>query len=208
MKLTSSAFRNGERIPTKYAMGKYDEKSHATASDNVSPPLSWSDAPAGTKSFALLVHDSEAPSRRDDANKEGRTVPASLGRADFFHWALVDIPANVTSLAEGAHSKGITAKGKKGPDAGGGLRHGLNSYTQWFEGEQDMEGQYFGYDGPWPPWNDEKVHRYHFTVYALDVEKCPVSGSFSGEDLRKAIEGHVLGQAELVATYAINPQAR
>lgn len=208
MKLTSKAIRNGEPIPTKYAFGKYDPDSHIALSENLNPDLSWSDAPAGTKSFALIIHDSEVPSRGDDVNKEGRTVPASLPRVDFFHWVLVDIPATTTSLAEGAHSRGVTPRGKQGPDAGNGMRHGLNNYTQWFEGDKDMNGQYFGYDGPCPPWNDEKIHRYHFTIYALDVEKCPVSGTFTGEDVRKAIAGHVLAQAEFSATYAIYPEAR
>ena len=45
-------------------------------------------------------------------------------------------------------------------------------------------------------------------IFALDVEKCPVSGTFTGEDVRKAIGGHVLAQAEFNATYAIYPQAR
>ena len=103
----------------------------------------------------------------------------------------------------------MTPRGKEGPEGGPrGTRQGLNSYTQWFQGDPNLEGEYFGYDGPWPPWNDSRVHTYHFTLYALDVERCPVSGKFDGEAVRKAIEGHVLGQARLTGTYAIYPQAR
>ena len=71
-----------------------------------------------------------------------------------------------------------------------------------------MAGDYFGFDGPGPPWNDELVHHYHFTVYALDLETCPAVGRFTGPDVLKAIEGHVLDQASIVGTYAIYPNAR
>lgn len=208
MKLRSEGFENGARIPEKYAMGKPDPKTHATFSDNLNPPLSWSDAPAGTRSFALIIHDPDVPSRPDDVNKEGRTVPSSLARVDYFHWVLVDIPASRTSIAEGEFSRGVTAKGKAGPESKDGMRHGLNNYTQWFEGDPQMQGNYFGYDGPFPPWNDERLHHYHFTLYALDVEKLGVSGNFTGDDVRKAVEGHVLGKAEWMGTYSIYADAR
>ena len=51
---------------------------------------------------------------------------------------------------------GVTPRGKSGPDSAGGTRSGLNGYTEWFAGDADMGGQYFGYDGPCPPWNDER----------------------------------------------------
>ena len=121
---------------------------------------------------------------------------------------LVDLPPSVTSIAEGSHSSGITPKGKPpGPSPSGGLQ-GLTNYTQWFEGHPDMGGQYAGYDGPAPPWNDERVHGYRFTLYALDVPTLGLSGSFTGQQLREAIQGHVLEQAELLGIYAIYPNAR
>src|SRR3546814_17613904 len=58
-----------------------------------------------------------------------------------------------------------------------------------------MNGDYFGYDGPCPPWNDSIAHRYVFTVYALDVAELPFEGRFNGGDAIKAIQGHVLAQA-------------
>jgi Raf kinase inhibitor-like YbhB/YbcL family protein len=63
--------------------------------DNVSPQLSWNDAPQGTQSFALLVHDPDAPT----------------GGAGWWHWVVYDIPATVTALAQGAGS----ADGKSMP---------------------------------------------------------------------------------------------
>ena len=155
------------------------------------------DLPAGTKSLVLLCHDPDVPTRPDDVNQEGRVVPSDLPRFDFFHWVLVDIPPAAGGIAEGSHADGVTPRGKPGPDAPGGMRHGLNNYTDWFAGDADMEGQYFGYDGPCPPWNDSIVHHYVFTLFALDVERCPVHEVFGGGDVREAIAPHVLGQASL-----------
>ena len=129
-----------------------------------------------------------------------------MPRAEFTHWLLVDLAADRTGLAEGEAGSGIVAKGKPvGPSCGGVA--GRNDYTSWFEGDADMGGDYFGYDGPGPPWNDELVHHYHFTVYALDVPKCPVEGNFTGPDVLKAIEGHALDKASIVGSYAIYPKA-
>ena len=69
-----------------------------------------------------------------------------------------------------------------------------------------MEGTYHGYDGPCPPWNDSLIHHYVFTVYATDLERCPVDGGFGGPDVLAAIEGHVLAKASLTGTYTLNPR--
>ena len=208
MQLRSDSFKDGGAIPARYAFGKPHPETHVQLSDNVSPHLAWEGAPAGTRSFALICHDVDVPTKPDDVNKEGVTVPADLPRADFYHWVQVDLAADRSSVAEGEFSDRVTAKGKGGPEGPQGTRQGLNNYTQWFEGDPDMGGDYYSYDGPGPPWNDELVHHYHFTVYALDVEKTPVEGTFTGPDVLKAIEGHVLDQAAIVGTYAIYPNAR
>jgi hypothetical protein len=208
MKLTSSSFADGGAIPGEFAFAVPDPATHVRLSSNRNPHLAWSGAPAGTKSFALVCHDYDVPSRGDDVNQEGRTVPASLPRVDFHHWLLVDIPAGTTEIAAGAFSEGITARGKPGPEAGGGMRQGINDYTAWFAGDKEMAGNYFGYDGPCPPWNDEILHHYVFTLYALDVPACPVTGVFRGADVLKAIQGHVLAQASITGTYALNPAVR
>jgi len=208
MRLWSDSFKDGEPIPARNAFGRPHPETHVELSDNVSPHFAWADAPAGTRSYVLLCHDVDVPTKADDVNKEGRTVPADLPRTDFFHWVLVDLAGDRASVAEGEFSEGVTVKGKDGPEGPGGTRQGLNNYTQWFEGDADMGGDYFGFDGPGPPWNDELVHHYHFTLYALDVERCPVEGAFTGPDVLKAIEGHVLGQASMVGTYAIYAKAR
>ena len=103
-------------------------------------------------------------------------------------------------------SNGITAGGKDDPAGPAGSRQGITNYTDWFAGDADMGGDYHGYDGPAPPWNDELLHHYHFAIYALDIDTCPVEGTdFRAPDVLQAIEGHVLDQATLVGTCTLNP---
>jgi len=208
MQISSDSFKNGERIPARCAFGKPNPETHVELSDNKNPHLAWSGLPAGTKSLVLICHDVDVPSKPDHVNTEGVTVPASLPRVDFYHWVLVDLAPNSAPIAEGEFSNGITPKGKPGPEGPRGTRQGLNNYTQWFAGDESMAGNYFGYDGPCPPWNDEIIHHYHFTLYATDLEKCPVQGTFTGPDVLSAIAGHVLATASLVGTYAIYPHAK
>lgn len=69
-----------------------------------------------------------------------------------------------------------------------------------------MAGDWFGWEGPCSPWNDEREHRYVFTLYATDLPRCPVSGRFTAAGVLKAIEGHVLDRATLTGTYSLNPR--
>jgi Raf kinase inhibitor-like YbhB/YbcL family protein len=205
MKLTSNSFLDGQAIPAEFAFCRPEAQNHASLSDNISPHLSWSDMPEGTRSLVLICYDPDVPSKPDDVNQEGRTVPADLPRVDFYHWVLVDIPGTVTELEAGADSAGVTPRGKDQTPGPHGARRGINSYTNWFTGDPDMGGDYFGYDGPCPPWNDSIPHHYVFTVYALDLETCPVVGAFEGPDVLKAIEGRVLDKASITGVYSLNP---
>jgi Raf kinase inhibitor-like YbhB/YbcL family protein len=204
MKLWSDSWINGDRIPARYACGKPDGQGGGTFSDNVNPHLAWSEVPKGTKSFALICHDFDVPSRGDDVNQAGREVPSDLPRVDFFHWVLVDLPSGLLSIAEGEFSRGFTPRGKPGPDSLHGARQGLNDYTGWFAGDGERAGSYFGYDGPFPPFNDSLVHHYVFTLYALSVARAPVEGVFTGPQVRQAIFPHVLAEATHSGTYTIN----
>ena len=206
MQLKSESFRDGAVIPGEFCFAVIDPKSHVALSKNRNPQLAWSDVPEGTKSFALICHDPDVPSKGDDVNKEGREIPASLPRVNFYHWLLWDIPAGTREIAAGSYSDGVTAHGKKGPEAPGGMRHGINYYTGWFAGDRNMEGNYFGYDGPCPPWNDSIVHHYIFTLYALDVARLDVKGEPTAENLQAALKGHVLAEAKLMGTYSLNPR--
>jgi Raf kinase inhibitor-like YbhB/YbcL family protein len=68
-----------------------------------------------------------------------------------------------------------------------------------------MRGDYYGYDGPCPPWNDEIIHRYVFTLFALDIPTLPVEGKLTGQQVRAAMHGHILAEASLTGTYTLNP---
>ena len=208
MRLSSDSFKDMGPITARCAFCAPDPASHATLSENKNPHLAWHDLPAGTKSLVLICHDYDVPSKADDVNKEGRTIPASLPRVDFFHWVLVDLKPEGGSIREGEFASAVTPRGKPGPAAPRGARQGINDYTAWFGGDKDMAGDYHGYDGPCPPWNDSIVHHYAFTLYALDVEKCPVQGSFRGPDVLKAIQPHVLGSAKLTGLYSLNPAVK
>ena len=91
MKLTSSAFADGERIPVK----------HTCDGDDLSPPLAWSGVPAGTKSFAIICDDPDAP---------GKT---------WVHWVVYGLPAEVRSLPEGVAALEVLHKY-------GGAEQGIN----------------------------------------------------------------------------------
>ncbi len=205
MKLTSPALQDNQPMAREYAFGAPGPEQHVTLSNNTNPPLAWSDLPEGTRSLVLVCHDPDVPSKPDDVNQEGRMVPADLPRVDFFHWVLVDLAPAPAEIAAGEFSDGITSGGKSGPAGPRGTRQGINNYTDWFAGDPEMGGKYFGYDGPCPPWNDSIVHHYVFTLYALDVERCPLEGEFTGSEVLQAITGHVLDQASLTGTYTLNP---
>lgn len=204
MNLVSDSIVDGEPIPGENAFCVPDPEEHVSMAPNRSPHLAWTDVPEGTRSFAVVCVDVDVPTVGDDVNQEGRTVPADLERTDFYHWVLVDVPPSLRELEEGLDSDGITARGKEVGQVEHGVR-GRNDYTDWFAGDAEMEGVYGGYDGPCPPWNDERLHHYHFQVYALDAATLGLDGEFGGAEALEAMEGHVLDRAEIVGTYTLNP---
>jgi len=206
MKLNSNSFADGQRVPEKYAFAIPDAAYHVRLGENLNPHFAWDDVPEGVKSFAVICIDPDVPSKGDDVNQEDRSVPADLPRVDFFHWVLVDLPPNLREIAVGEFSNEVTPRGKAGPIAPHGARRGLNDYTILFANDNDMRGEYFGFDGPCPPWNDERVHHYVFTLYALDVERLPVEGHFNGAAALAAMKGHILAQASMTGTYTLNPK--
>lgn len=142
MQVQSTEFQQYQPIPAKYTC----------QGDDVSVPLKFSDVPSGTKSFAIIVDDPDAPS------------------GVFTHWIGWNIPVESSGLIEG----------QKAP------KQGKNSFGK------------LGYNGPCPP--PGKPHRYFFKVFALDAILELKEGS-SKEELMDAMEGHILGQADLVGTY-------
>lgn len=208
MQLMSSSFGHNQRIPEEFVLGVADPAQHVRLGANRNPQLRWTGAPRGTRSFVLLCVDTDVPTRPDDVNQEGRVVPPTLPRTDFFHWVMVDIAPSVGEIAAGACSDGVVARGKRSPAGPAGSRQGVNDFTLWFAGDAAMDGRYFGYDGPCPPWNDSLLHHYHFVLHATDLGRCEVAGEFTGQQVRAAIAGHVLAEARLTGTYSLNPAVR
>lgn len=199
-------FRKGGMIPPKYTFCVATPKGHMGAGPDINPRISWSAGPPGTKSYAILLSDTDSPAEyRDKMNKEGVTLSASVKRRTFYHWVLVDIPPSIRSIAEGAASRSRVPHGKPATSSPVGVP-GINDYTGVFAKNDAMKGKYFGYDGPCPPWNDEIVHHYHFTVYALSVAKLSLGGTFNGRDALKAMQGKILARGQELGLYTTNPE--
>ena len=203
MQIRSDSFEHRGAIPAEFAMGAPEG-----FGGNRNPQLAWDDAPAGTRSFALLCIDTDAPTDPSLAGKEGVEIPVDHPRGDFVHWAVADIPAAVRAIAAGDASDGVTRGGKSAPPGPEGARQGLNDYTGWFAGDAELGGDYFGYDGPYPPPNDLRVHRYFFRLFALDVDALDLPEKFGAGDVLRAMQGHVLAEAAIYGTYTLNPAAR
>lgn len=208
LELTVGGFDNGKPIPEKFAFCAPDGKSKTKEGGNINPEIRWSGAPKEAKSFALLVVDSDVPASFDNANKEGKTIAKNAPRQDFYHWVLVNIPADISEIKEGAgkitiYASAIT-EGKsiklplhsyKGPGIAG-----INDFASFMK---DKPAETFiGYDGPCPPWNDERLHRYRFMLFALDVETLPLKGKFGGKEAFEAVKPHVISQAEWMGTFS------
>lgn len=212
MKLHSDSFKHNGMIPTEFAFAQVDAKTHVRLSSNKNPHLMWVDVPAGTQSFVLTCVDVSAPSSRADANLVDREISAELDRVDFTHWVLINMPLDMTEIAAGQFSNSVVPKGKSGPLVAGlresPLRQGINDYTHWFAGDHDMEGDYYGYDGPCPPWNDSLVHEYFFTIHALDVValEMPLDGKLNINTVLRRMDGHVLSSASLTGFYTLTPR--
>ncbi len=214
MKLWSDSFIEGGVIPPECAFALIDRAAHVRLSRNRNPHLAWDEVPPGTQSLALFCRDVDAPLSGADVNQEGRVVAEELPRGDFYHWTLVDIPVALKSLAEGKLSDTVTPHGKSGPlvpfaiknGTEHQLRQGVNDYTAWFANDPAMAGDYYGYDGPCPPWNDLRLHAYLFCLYALDIAQFPLDGRFTGAEARMAMRGHILDEAQVFGVYSLNPE--
>ncbi|MFS8044691.1 YbhB/YbcL family Raf kinase inhibitor-like protein [Rhizobium sp. BR 314] len=169
---------------------------------NKSLGVSWSKGPEGTRSYAVTMVDPDVPTDFSLFNKADKTIPKDFKRMEFVHWVLVDIPASRTSLDEGTDGNGPssgglqlerTAYGRRGQNGAGGgnLRNGPHG----------------GYMGACPPWNDERIHSYHVTVYALDVDQLKLPDLFTRADLIAAAKGHILASGSQELFYTLNAKA-
>jgi Raf kinase inhibitor-like YbhB/YbcL family protein len=182
-------------------------KGATAAPGDKSPGLDWSGAPAGTKSYVLLMVDPDVVKNLSLMNKPGVTIPVSAPRMNIYHWVLINIPASVTHLDPGEDGDGFTPGGKPVGPGKVGLR-GTNDYWPFFNKRPGapaaMKGPYGGYDGPCPPKNDLLVHRYTFEVFALDVQTLPLSGQFFAPAVWKAMAGHILAKGQASAKFTFS----
>ncbi|WP_238858330.1 YbhB/YbcL family Raf kinase inhibitor-like protein [Faunimonas pinastri] len=173
---------------------------------DVSPGVAWSKGPPKTRSYALLMMDPDVPADLGLINKPGTIIARNAPRMRVFHWVLADIPPAITAIPAGVESPGLVPGGKPIGTTPYGLR-GTNVFTSFLADVKGMAGTYGGYDGPCPPANDVRPHRYIVRVMALDIATLGLSGSFTGADLERASDGHVLAEGRAVGTYSLKPGA-
>jgi Raf kinase inhibitor-like YbhB/YbcL family protein len=156
--VTSSDIADGQPMSDRHA---YEGATDTAA--NQSPQLEWSGAPEGTRSFVVSCYDPDAP------------TPSG-----FWHWTLVDVPADVTSLPSGA--------GKAGGELPGGAFHVRNDW-----GSKD-------YGGAYPP-DGDRPHRYYFVVHAVDTERLGVDDEASPTVVAFNLVFHTLARAIITPTF-------
>jgi Raf kinase inhibitor-like YbhB/YbcL family protein len=160
-KVTSNSFKDGDYLGMTHVVSA--DAGFGCAGDNKSPHLKWSGVPEGTKSFAVTCYDPDAPTG-----------------SGFWHWLVVNIPANVTELALGAGSKG------------GAIPAGsLQTRTDY---------GFAGYGGPCPPEGDHP-HRYLFTVYAVRVESLPVKADTPAAQIGFNLHFNTLAKATIMGLF-------
>lgn len=155
--LRSPALKPDEFMPEKFVfngMGYHGK--------NISPPLEWEGFPEGTKSFVITLID-------PDASTNG----------GWRHWTLANIPADTTSLKEGASNKGLLPEST-------------------IEIENDFDRIHYG--GPCPPKGD-KPHRYVFTVYALNTDHLNLNAHSDRTTVETLLDNNSIGKASFTVRY-------
>jgi Raf kinase inhibitor-like YbhB/YbcL family protein len=150
MQLSSNAFSSDSAIPRRFTCDGEDR----------SPPLDWQAAPAMTASFVLLCDDPDAPA------------------GTWHHWAVYDIDAVQTGLAEGASHGSGTVR----------FKQAINDFHR------------VGYGGPCPPRGHGR-HRYHFRLLALSVDHLSLGTKPSCHEVEGEARKHVIAEATLVGIY-------
>jgi len=198
LKVTVGGIDDGAPIPEKFAHCVAKGADKSADGENTSPLISWEKGPDGTKSYAVIVVDRDVPTNFDNANKDGKTIEEAAPRQNFYHWIVLNIPVNITSIAEG-----------KGKEKGFGdqLVNDFLKFSGLKKTGQNIK-KFVGYDGPCPPWNDERVHNYHFKVYALSDSfnlGDDFESSYTGNDIVHKIAPFILAEGEVIGTYTLNP---
>ncbi len=198
MTLTVGGITNGKPIPNTFTYCAPDGNGGTRDSENLSPAITWSPPPEGTKSMVLLVVDRDVPADLSKANVPGTAIELKDARQNFYHWVLVDIPPSVGGILQGKDSNGLAPGGKPF----GKMEYGTDGQNDYGRVSQGSHG---GYDGPCPPWNDKRMHQYHFILYALDIPTLKLPDPVHGAQVEVVVKNHILSQAEVVGTYSTNP---
>lgn len=190
---------NGKPVPAEHALCIPTKDGKSEPGKNLRPMISWSGAPAGTESYAVFMMDPDVPADFTDKDQEGKTIAADAKRQDFFHFGVVNIPATASALNGGPSDKA--------PKFGDVLVNSLGDYVS--------KPGAFG--GPCPPWNDARLHHYHFIVLALGKD-APIAGGAKNKtapsDDAKAVYTRLahskalLAKGEVVGTYSLNPAVK
>ncbi|MFC6010369.1 YbhB/YbcL family Raf kinase inhibitor-like protein [Nocardia lasii] len=159
--VTSADITDGAPLANDQVSGVF-----GSGGKDISPQLSWSGFPENTQSFAVTVYDPDAPTA-----------------AGFWHWAVADIPASVTSLDTGAGSEGGTL-----PAGAVSLRN---------------DGGFPGFVGASPP-KGHGPHRYFVVVHAVDVPELEIGPDATPAYLGFNLFFHTLARATLIGTYEQN----
>lgn len=158
----SNSFKDGDYLPNTHILSA--EFGFGCQGNNQSPHLAWSGAPAGTKSFAVTCLDPDAPTG-----------------SGFWHWLVVNIPANVTELELDAGN----------PKAGKVPQGALQTRTDFGTP---------GYGGPCPPAGDHP-HRYLFTVFAVGIDRLSVTADTSAAVIGFQLHFNTLARAAIMGLY-------
>lgn len=156
--VTSSSFADGGMLTVKNAA---DDPMRMCGGQNISPALAWSNPPPNTKSYAVFLDD-----------------PEGLLGAGVSHWVAYNVPANVTSFAEGEMAK----------------------QSQKFMGGKGTRDNAL-YIGPCPPTGDAP-HHYVFTVIATDLDPGALKAGMAKDEVMAALKGHMLKAGSLIGRYA------
>ena len=158
-KLSSPEIKANSTLPKSFEFNNF-----GCSGENKSPALKWSGAPKDTKSFAVTMYDPDAPTG-----------------SGWWHWVVINIPADVTELLSNAGAANSTTLPKGA-----------------IQGRTDFGAAAWG--GACPPQGD-KPHRYIFTVYALKTDKIDVPADATAALIGYNIHGNMLGKASFTATY-------
>lgn len=152
--VVSDEISQGQELPLPQRSGMM-----GAGGEDVSPSLRWSGFPAETKSFVVTLFDPDAPTA-----------------SGFWHWSVIDLPADVTELPAGAGS----AESPNLPEGARTLRN---------------DAGFHGYLGSAPP---DRRHQYHFAVHALDVEKLDIPDDASNAFMGFNLMMHTIARGEIV----------